>query len=46
MRNRPGLRKLAHRHYLIIYRTNEAANLVEIVRIWDGRQDPARLRLL
>jgi plasmid stabilization system protein ParE len=45
VRNRPGLRKLAHRHYLIIYRTNEAANLVEIVRIWDGRQDPARLRL-
>jgi plasmid stabilization system protein ParE len=45
VRNRPGLRKLAHRHYLIIYRVNEAAGLVEIIRIWDGRQDPQQLRL-
>lgn len=45
VRQRPGLRKLAHRHYLIIYRVNETARLVEIVRIWDNRQDPARLRL-
>jgi hypothetical protein len=29
----------------VIYRVNEAAFLVEIVRIWDNRQDPARLRL-
>jgi plasmid stabilization system protein ParE len=42
---RPGLRKIAHRHYLLIYRVNEAAGLVEIIRIWDNRQDPARLRL-
>lgn len=41
----PGLRKIAHRHYLIIYRVNEAASVVEIVRIWDGRQDPQKLRL-
>lgn len=45
VRKRPGLRKLAHRHYLVIYRVNEAAALVEIVRVWDNRQDPARLRL-
>lgn len=42
---RPALRKIAHRHYLVIYRVNETASLVEIVRIWDNRQDPARLRL-
>jgi len=45
MRRRRGLRKLAHRHYLIIYRVNEEARQVEIVRIWDNRQDPAHLRL-
>jgi plasmid stabilization system protein ParE len=45
VRKRPGLRKLAHRHYLVVYRINETASLVEIVRIWDNRQDPARLRL-
>ena len=42
---RPMLRKLAHRHYLIIYRVNPAAAFVEIVRIWDNRQDSAKLRL-
>lgn len=45
MRKRPALRKIAHRHYLVIYRVNEAANLVEIVRLWDNRQDPRKLRL-
>ena len=45
VRKRPGLRKIAHRHYLIIYRVKEAENRVEIVRIWDDRQDPARLRV-
>lgn len=45
VRQRPGLRKLAHRHYLITYRVNEAERLVEIIRIWDNRQDPARLLL-
>jgi len=45
MRNRPWLRKLILRHYLIIYQVNEDAKLVEILRIWDNRQDPVRLRL-
>lgn len=45
VKKRPALRKIAHRHYLVIYRVNEAASRVEIVRIWDNRQDPARLRL-
>lgn len=45
VRKRPSLRKIAHRHYLVIYRVNEAASLVEIVRIWDNRQDPVKLRL-
>ena len=42
---RPGLRKLSHRYYLIYYRINEPMRLVEIVRIWDGRKNPASLAL-
>lgn len=45
VRSRPGLRKLSHRYYLIFYRLNEAARLVEIVRIWDGRKNPSSLHL-
>jgi plasmid stabilization system protein ParE len=45
MRNRSGLRKIVHRHYLVIYRLHENQRLIEIVRVWDGRRDPARLEL-
>ena len=45
VRRRPGLRKLTHRHFLIFYQVNETAAQVEVVRIWDGRQNPASLRL-
>jgi plasmid stabilization system protein ParE len=45
VRSRPGLRKVVHRHYLVIYRLDELAHRVEIVRVWDGRLDPAGLRL-
>ena len=45
VRRRPGMRKLAHRHYLIFYQVNDATQWVEVVRIWDGRMDPAALRL-
>jgi plasmid stabilization system protein ParE len=42
---RPNLRRLLHRDYLIYYRINEPARLVEIVHIWDGRRNPSRLSL-
>lgn len=45
VRRRPGMRKLSHRYWLIFYQVNEAAQWVEVVRIWDGRKDPATLRL-
>ncbi len=46
MRGRPGLRKLPHLPYhLIIYRVNEPIRVVEILRIWDGRQNPSELQL-
>ena len=46
MKGRPQLWKLPHPpHHLIIYRVNESTRLVEILRIWDGRQNPGMLRL-
>jgi plasmid stabilization system protein ParE len=45
VRRRPGLRKLSHRYWLIFYQVNEAAQWVEVVRIWDGRKDPTQLQL-
>lgn len=45
VRRRPGMRKLSHRYFLIFYQVNEAAKWIEVVRIWDGRRDPAALKL-
>lgn len=45
VRARPSLRKLSHRYYLIYYQVVEATQSVMIVRIWDGRKDPAGLAL-
>ena len=45
VRRRLGMRKLTYRHYLIFYQVNETAQWVEVIRIWDGRQNPASLRL-
>ncbi len=40
---RNGLRKLSYRFCLIYYQTDDVAKTVTIVRIWDGRRNPARL---
>jgi plasmid stabilization system protein ParE len=45
VKGRPGLRKVVHRHYVVVYRLREAAHCVEIIRVWDARRDPASLRL-
>jgi plasmid stabilization system protein ParE len=45
VRLRPNTRRLIHLHYLILYRIVEPARCVEILRFWDGRQDPANLTL-
>lgn len=43
---RPGYRRTLHRPWhLIFYRLDETAQIVEIVRIWDGRRNPADLTL-
>ena len=45
VRRRPGMRKLTYHNYLIYYQVNDSSQWVEVVRIWDGRQDPAVLCL-
>lgn len=43
---RAGYRRLLHRPWhLIFYRVDETAETVEIVRIWDARQNPNSLSL-
>lgn len=43
---RPGYRRVLHQPwFLIFYRIDEAGHAVEIVRIWDTRQNPAGLSL-
>lgn len=45
IRGRPGVRKLVHRDYAIFYRVNQGSRIVEILRFWDGRQNPATFDL-
>jgi plasmid stabilization system protein ParE len=45
-RQRPEYRRILHRPwFLIFYRIDEAQKLVEVVRIWDARQDPDTFRI-
>lgn len=46
LKDRLGYRRILHRPYLLIfYRIDEALALVEIVRVWDARQDPKSFTL-
>jgi len=43
---RAEYRRILHRPwFLIYYRINEQSRLIEVVRIWDARQDPSGLTL-
>ena len=43
---RAGYRRILHRPwFLIYYRINETDRLIEVLRIWDARQDPSGLTL-
>ncbi len=42
---RPGVRRLVRNPYLIIYRIDEAAGTVNILRFWHRARDPKSLRL-
>ena len=46
VRGRSDYRHIQHRPWhIVFYRVNGAQQFVEIVRIWDARQDPALLTL-
>ena len=42
---RPEIKKLVLRPYLIFYRIDESARRVEVLRFWHGAQNPDRLPL-
>lgn len=46
VRRRPGYRRILHRPwFLIFYRIDETQRTVEVVRLWDVRQDPLKFIL-
>lgn len=46
VRDRPGVRRLAHKPWVVIYyRVDLERRTVEIARFWDARQSPESLRL-
>lgn len=43
---RPDVRRILHRPwFLIYYRIEDAARVVEVIRFWDARQNPAGFSL-
>lgn len=47
LHDRPEVRRVFHKPWFIIYyRIVEVSAVIEIVRIWDARQNPETLRLL
>jgi plasmid stabilization system protein ParE len=40
MRARPGVRRLVRNPYLIVYRIDEAASVVSVLRFWHGARNP------
>ena len=46
VKGRPGYRRILHHPwFLVFYRINEAQHSIEVVRIWDARQDPDAFRI-
>jgi plasmid stabilization system protein ParE len=46
VRERPGVRRLAHKPWVVIYYEVDAVHgVVEISRFWDARQNPDTFRL-
>ena len=45
VRRRRGARKILRYAYRIYYDVNEAARIVEVLRVWHGARDPKTLRL-
>jgi toxin ParE1/3/4 len=45
MRARPGVRRLVRSPYLIVYRIDETARAVNVLRFWHGARNPESLRM-
>lgn len=45
LKNRPGVRKLVMKPYLIVYRVNDPLQAVEILRFWHGARDQKLMEL-
>lgn len=44
VRQRPGVRRIILRSYLIYYRVEEDRSIVRVLRFWHGASDPKTLR--
>ncbi len=44
LRSRPGVRKVLHDPYLVIYRVDETNRTVRIQRFWHAKRSPHALR--
>lgn len=43
LRNRPGVRKLVHAPYVVLYRVDDARQQVRIQRFWHAKRNPRSL---
>ncbi|MES1167589.1 MAG: type II toxin-antitoxin system RelE/ParE family toxin [Oleiharenicola lentus] len=44
LRHRPGVRKVVHAPYVVLYRVDETRLQVRIQRFWHSKRDPRSLR--
>ena len=45
LRARPGVRRLIRHPYLIVYRIDETARAITVLRFWHSARDPKSLRM-
>jgi plasmid stabilization system protein ParE len=45
LENKPNIRKLIRRHYLIFYSVDESKEAVNVLRVWDARRQPKKFEL-
>ena len=44
LRHKPGVRKLVHAPYVVLYRVDESRQQVRILRFWHAKRDPRSVR--
>jgi plasmid stabilization system protein ParE len=45
LRSRPGARRLVRDPYLVVYRVEEGQRVVNVLRFWRAKQNPAAMHL-